>query len=66
MKQTYGINISIKVEGKDSLECDRAAFYYKDVIRTKLHNQLKSKKMYKDLIAYEVELPNLQNEPPLH
>lgn len=60
MQLTYGINISITVLGETEQQCDHVAFYYKELFRTKLHNQLKSKKMYKDLIKYEVELPNLQ------
>lgn len=62
MTRTYGINISVTVKGETELQCDQAAFYYKEVIRTKLHNQLKAKKIYKDLIQYEVELPNQQSE----
>jgi len=62
MTLTYGINISITVSGDTEQQCDQAAFYYKEVFRTKLHNQLKSKKLYKNLIEYEVELPNLQTQ----
>jgi len=59
MKATYSINITIELDGPTEQACDRAAHYYKDVFRAKLHNQLKSKKMYKDLLKYEVDLPNI-------
>ena len=64
MTQTYGINISITVSGESPIMCDQEAFYYKEVIRTKLHNSLnKSKKQqFKTLVKYEVALPNLQSE----
>jgi len=65
MTATYGINISITVKGETEHNCDQIAFYYKDVIRTKLHNAFNKgkKQMYQDLLSYEVELPNLQTEP---
>ena len=62
MTQVYGINISITVKGDTESECLQNALYYKELFRVKLHNQLKSKKMFKDLLKYEVELPNLQEE----
>lgn len=65
MTAKYGINVSITVEGVNQADCDQLAFYFKEVIRVKLFNTLNKnkKQVYKELISYEVELPNLQSEP---